>query len=744
MAQNGVPTADIPITLTAVINLSDLGINAQAFRFGNLTMESDRYISVKDTAPDGSSQVVVIDMYNCNSLSRRPIKAEASLMNPVDNIMALRGVTEGQPGHFIQVFDLGTKDKLGTYQSPEQIVFWRWLSRRVLALVCEKDVLHWNLGNARSAPEKVFQRGGRLAEAGCQIVAYATDAAMSWCLLTAISSQDQGQTIDGSMQLYSAEKQQQQLLEGHAGNFGMVTVADGEPPAGLFAFTERKAGSLQTRLHIMDVARPRVENQPAPFRVQGDVHASPEVPSDFAVALHFSERQGVLFMVTKAGYIAVFDVATATQLFRTRFSQDAVFISAACREAGGCVCVNRKGTVLAMRLNESAVVGYISNNLVHVLNRQDIAFTLAKRFGLPGADDIFQRQFDKLFASQDYKGAATVAAECKSGRLRTPQTIEQFRHARGPAGQSSTLLQYFSVLLEHGKLNALESVELIRPVVQQERRELIEKWLKQDKLECTEELGDIVQPLETGFALSIYLRAGVHQKVIGCFAVQGKFDSLTAYAKKVGYQADYTALLQSMVVTNPEGAMNFAKSLLEGNDDNPLIDICQVVKVFMEQNLLQETTSILLEALKGNKPEQGQLQTQLLAMNLHQTPKVAEAILQMGMLTHYDHRYIGQLCEKAGLVNLALEHYQDKADLKRAMLQAHLMTPESLVRLFGRLPADTSLECLYDLMRHNRQNLNVVVQVAIKHHEQIGVLNIVEMFESFESSEGIYYMLGGC
>ena len=29
------------------------------------------------------------------------------------------------------------------------------------------------------------------------------------------------------------------------------------------------------------------------------------------------------------------------------------------------------------------------------------------------------------------------------------------------------------------------------------RRELIEKWLKEDKLECTEELGDIVRPLET-------------------------------------------------------------------------------------------------------------------------------------------------------------------------------------------------------------------------------------------------------
>lgn len=44
-----------------------------------------------------------------------------------------------------------------------------------------------------------------------------------------------------------------------------------------------------------------------------------------------------------------------------------------------------------------------------------------------------------------------------------------------------------------------------------------------------------------------------------------------------------------------------------------------------EQNRLQETTSILLEALKANRPDQSHLQTQLLAMNLQQAPKVAEA-----------------------------------------------------------------------------------------------------------------------
>merc|ERR1719375_2544113 len=76
------------------------------------------------------------------------------------------------------------------------------------------------------------------------------------------------------------------------------------------------------------------------------------------------------------------------------------------------------------------------------------------------------------------------------------------------------------------------------------------------------------------------------------------------------------------------------------------------------------------------------------------------------------------------------------------MLHAHTMTPEFLVAYFGRMPPEVCLECLFDLLRHNRQNLQVTVQVAIKYNEQIGASKLVEMFESFGSHEGVFYFLG--
>lgn len=67
-----------------------------------------------------------------------------------------------------------------------------------------------------------------------------------------------------------------------------------------------------------------------------------------------------------------------------------------------------------------------------------------------------------------------------------------FKVATAP-GQTSALLQYFGILLEQGQLNKFESLELCRPVLHQGRKQLLEKWLKEEKLECSEELGDLVK-----------------------------------------------------------------------------------------------------------------------------------------------------------------------------------------------------------------------------------------------------------
>ncbi|KAG1737352.1 armadillo-type protein [Suillus occidentalis] len=279
----------------------------------------------------------------------------------------------------------------------------------------------------------------------------------------------------------------------------------------------------------------------------------------------------------------------------------------------------------------------------------ELAFELASRANLPGADDLYIKQYQQLFSSGQYNEATKVAANSPRGILQTAQVIESFKQAPAPPGGLSPILQYFGILLEKGELDHFESLELARPVLQQGWKQLLKKWLKENKLTCSEELGDIVRLHDMTLALSVYLRPNVPNKVITCFAETGQTEKIVLSLKKVGYTPDYISLLQHVVRTSPEKGAEFASQLV--NDENgPFMDMERVVDIFMSQNMIQPATSFLLDALKDNKPEQGHLQTLLLEMNLVHAPQVADAILGNKMFTNYDRPRIANLCEKANLL----------------------------------------------------------------------------------------------
>lgn len=232
----------------------------------------------------------------------------------------------------------------------------------------------------------------------------------------------------------------------------------------------------------------------------------------------------------------------------------------------------------------------------------------------------------------------------------------------------------------------------------------------------------------------------VFLQVIQCFAETGQFNKIILYAKKVEYTADYVYLLRNVMRSNPEKGVEFAKMLVP-DDGEPLADINSVVDVFMEVNMVQQCTSFLLDALKNNRPNEGHLQTRLLEMNLLTAPQVADAIMGNQMFTHYDRVHIAQLCEKAGLLQRALEHYTDIYDIKKAVVHTQMLNPEWLIGYFGSLSVEDSTECLRAMLQANvRQNLQVVVKIATKYHEQLGTNPLIELFESFKSFEGITYM----
>ncbi|KAL9226699.1 hypothetical protein vseg_002480 [Gypsophila vaccaria] len=81
--------ATAPIVMKEVLTLPSIGINPQFITFNNVTMESEKYMCVRETSPQNS--VVIVDMSMPMQPLRRPITADSALMNPNTRILALKG-----------------------------------------------------------------------------------------------------------------------------------------------------------------------------------------------------------------------------------------------------------------------------------------------------------------------------------------------------------------------------------------------------------------------------------------------------------------------------------------------------------------------------------------------------------------------------------------------------------------------------------------------------------------------------
>ena len=66
-----------------------MGINVQQIGFATLTMESDKFICVREKVAD-TSQAVIIDLADAANPIRRPITADSAIMNPASKVIALK------------------------------------------------------------------------------------------------------------------------------------------------------------------------------------------------------------------------------------------------------------------------------------------------------------------------------------------------------------------------------------------------------------------------------------------------------------------------------------------------------------------------------------------------------------------------------------------------------------------------------------------------------------------------------
>ncbi|KAJ3673822.1 hypothetical protein LUZ60_005814 [Juncus effusus] len=394
-----------PFILRKALNLKDAGIAQQFITFINVTMESDKYICVRETSPD--SIVVIIDMNKPMHPLRIPIMADSALMNPHrPPTLAFKARIPGTSQDHLQIFDIETNITTRSYQNLS-VVFWKWISPKMLGLVTQTAVYHWSI-EGELEPVKMFDRTTNLANN--QIVSYKCDPAKKWLVLIGIApgTAERPQLVKGNTQLFSVEGQRSQDLEAYAASFATFKVRGTKNPSSWICYTSKTA----SKLHIMELTE---TGRIGAAKMEVDMFYPPDFENDFPVGLQVSQMYGLIYIVTKLGLLFVYDLETATALYRNRISQAPIFLAIEAATSGGIYTINRNGQVSFTDVNEDALVSYIRDQL----ENRELAINIVKRANIRSRTDMVQQKIEELFAQKNYKEAAELAAESLNGILET-------------------------------------------------------------------------------------------------------------------------------------------------------------------------------------------------------------------------------------------------------------------------------------------------------------------------------------
>jgi hypothetical protein len=289
-------------TTTAIFNevLQQLGVPAMSIKHGLTTMPSEKWIVCMEPR-----QVLMVDLATTAQVTCHPTQAEAATMYPASAILALHN------GLTLRSFTFELKLNMKNHQLPAPVVFWQWMSPSNLAPITATLVYHWPIsGNA--PPRKVFTHHVTLPP-NVQLITYQVSPNEKWALLG--GSAGTNRQVNANMQLNSVEKNMSQSLQDHAAAFTKVSLAGHDDPAQLLCFHEKKPDAPVHKIYIMNVGHDPSKRQH--FCIPS-THVSfpPDTATDFPMHLNVDSKNDITYMITKMGYLHMFDVHTIKPLYR--------------------------------------------------------------------------------------------------------------------------------------------------------------------------------------------------------------------------------------------------------------------------------------------------------------------------------------------------------------------------------------------------------------------------------------------
>ena len=702
--------------------VSRANIQANQITPKTVGISSERCLMVVDQS---SGQLVKINLLN-QKVERMKNMAECVIPHPTRDLTVLRAAaTDGQKT-IINCYNMTKKKKFWNCTVNDMIKHWGWVDKMTLGLVGNKGVWHIGMKNlskpldAGVQPQLIYQRGpNNLGQS--QVISYAYAPSETFCTVVELYKKDN--QVQGQIQLRSLKMNKTQMVPGFACTFAKMRVRKDIPDDSMLFMYVEKTG-VQGKLTISELDA--TSNK---FKTQIPMAYPSGSENDFPIHVYCHAKLGLVFILTKMGLLFVVDVLSGALVIRSKLGDLQLMTVAKNNLTDGLILVSRQGNVMTVDVDEEPLVNYVRDTK----QLPDLAKKLSIKGGLPGSEQIYVNKFSGLVSQGLYKEAAKLAARSPKDILRNKNTINSLKNAPKPSNGPHPILQYFFVLLETGKLTEVETLELCQLVLNQNRKQMVQNWIDQDKVTVNEALGDLLSPIDKEMAKLVYEICD-SKKLIGITLMSDSVDPNVINASP-------EVLLQEVknqLLLNPKNAVQMAINLTKMNK----IHWGSAVEIFRQSQHINELTAYCMDCLPDSA-EASTWQTLVLETNLKMNPTLAETIFQTKKFSHFNKTRLGPLCEQKGLYHRALENFTDLKDIKRVLVNnsAHIQ-PEFMVNyMINTLPSEHVPAVLTDLLKFNRGNMQFVVGLAKKLTTKVEPLKLVEVFENVGLYEGVFMLL---
>eukprot|EP01083_Nonionella_stella_P086944 241717_1 len=377
-----------PIKFQQLLHLVQIGINKNAIKFHNISIGSHHVAITQD------NKIIMIHIAT-RTITPLNIAADSAIIHPSTNVLALRS------NNNLQIFNLDFKKQTKSAESADQILFWKWLNRHTIAYVTRKAAYHWSI-DTDSKPQKAFDF---TEERQVQIIGYDASADGNWLFVQAIAkpAKSDDYSIEGVLLLYNVPlKRYQPKMNAYGACFAYLNVNGRD--ATLFCFA--KKDNQSTKLFIVEIG-----NNNNPLRVQSEIPF--ESQNDWIVSMVPSAKYGCIYSISIYGTVFLYDIQSAKCIFSRKVSNTGILLGVPHTETNGIITLNRGGIMALFHVDKDNYVSYITNTV----GDAKLGVTIATRYNLSGADNIFKSRFEQLQSAGQYQQACKLAAAAPQGVL---------------------------------------------------------------------------------------------------------------------------------------------------------------------------------------------------------------------------------------------------------------------------------------------------------------------------------------